>query len=86
MTMNDRSAARSVTVGVKRALGSATLLALTTFMATSALAQETAKAAQATVPQDAAEPAGGGGAETLEAITVTGSRIAREPEIGRAHV
>ncbi|MDY6946790.1 MAG: TonB-dependent receptor [Pseudomonadota bacterium] len=75
--MNDRSAARSVSVGVKRALGSATLLALTTFVATSALAQETSKVAQATVPQDAAAPAGGGGGETLEAITVTGSRIAR---------
>jgi outer membrane receptor protein involved in Fe transport len=69
--MNDRSAARPVTVGVKRALGSAgALLALTTFMATGALAQEAAQA-----PQDAAAPAGGG--DTLEAITVTGSRIAR---------
>jgi outer membrane receptor protein involved in Fe transport len=79
MTMNDRSVARPVSVGVKRALGSAgvTLLALTTFMATSASAQESAQAPQATAPQDAAAPAGGGGVETLEAITVTGSRIAR---------
>lgn len=79
MTMNDRSVARPVCVGVKRALGSAgvTLLALTTFMATSATAQEAAQGPQATAPQDAAAPAGGGGVETLEAITVTGSRIAR---------
>lgn len=78
MTMNDRSAARPICVGVKRALESAgvTLLALTTFMASSASAQEAADAQQATAPQDAA-PATGGGSETLEAITVTGSRIAR---------
>ena len=79
MTMNDRSAARPIAVGVKRALGCAgvTLLALTTFMATSATAQEAEATAQATAPQDTPAATGGGGDTTLEAITVTGSRIAR---------
>jgi outer membrane receptor protein involved in Fe transport len=86
MTMNDRSAARlgerPVSMAVKRALGSAgvTLLALTAFMANSATAQEAAPAPEQTAPapQDTGTTTGSAASnETLEAITVTGSRIAR---------
>lgn len=72
--MNDRTTARSgarpVLTAVKRALAptSVTLLALTSFMAADAMAQE----------QNAAGTgAADNGGATLEAITVTGSRIAR---------
>jgi outer membrane receptor protein involved in Fe transport len=88
MTMNDRSAARSgdrpVSAAVRRALGpaSVTLLALTSFVAMSAMAQETAEQVAQAGPSPApqsetgAAPADTSG-DTLEAITVTGSRIAR---------
>lgn len=83
MMMNDRTAAGAngrVGIAVRRALGSAsvTLLALTSLVAANATAQEQpqlmAQAAAATGP---AAPAADTGGDTLEAITVTGSRIAR---------
>ncbi|WP_175597322.1 TonB-dependent receptor plug domain-containing protein [Peristeroidobacter soli] len=90
--MNDRSAARSgarpLSVAVRRALGPASaLLALTSFVAMSAMAQDaeqaTAQMAQAgpqPEPQSqtgAASSDTAAASDTLEAITVTGSRIAR---------
>nr|WP_298723115.1 TonB-dependent receptor [uncultured Steroidobacter sp.] len=71
--MNDRSAARSgdrlVSAAVRRALGPASaLLALTSFVALNATAQEAPESATGTSSSTT---------ETLEAITVTGSRIAR---------
>ncbi|MBM0105468.1 TonB-dependent receptor [Steroidobacter sp. S1-65] len=86
--MHDRSAARSgerpVSAAIKRALGpaSVTLLALTSFVATGAMAQETAEQVAQASPSPAPQSATGGSSsnissDTLEAITVTGSRIAR---------
>lgn len=86
--MNDRSAARSgarpVSAAVRRALGPASaLLALTSFVAFNAMAQETAEQVAQAGPSPAPQSETGGTATdtgagaTLEAITVTGSRIAR---------
>ncbi|MFC4311705.1 TonB-dependent receptor plug domain-containing protein [Steroidobacter flavus] len=85
--MNDRSAARSgerpVSAAVRRALGPASaLLALTSFVAFNAMAQETAEqvaqAGPSPAPQtDTGATSAPAGSDTLEAITVTGSRIAR---------
>lgn len=85
--MNDRSARsgdRPVSAAVRRALGPASaLLALTSFVAFNAMAQDTAaQIAQAGPSPDPQTETGGGstdagGTDTLEAITVTGSRIAR---------
>jgi outer membrane receptor protein involved in Fe transport len=88
MTMNDRSAARSgarpVSAAVRRALGPASaLLALTSFVAFNAMAQETTEQVAQAGPSPAPQSETGGTAtdtgagDTLEAITVTGSRIAR---------
>jgi iron complex outermembrane receptor protein len=82
MTMNDRSAARSgdrpVSAAVRRALGPASaLLALTSFVAFNATAQENAGPAPAPQSETGGASADAGGNVTLEAITVTGSRIAR---------
>jgi len=85
--MNYRSAARTgerpVSAAVKRALAPAgvTLLALTGFVANGAMAQEAAEqVAQAgpeAAPQSATGTSSADSSGTLEAITVTGSRIAR---------
>jgi iron complex outermembrane receptor protein len=86
--MNDRSPARSgarpVSAAVRRALGpTSALLTLTSFVAFNAMAQDTAaqlaQAGPSPEPQTetGAAPAETGSTDTLEAITVTGSRIAR---------
>lgn len=86
--MNDRSAARSgdrpVSAAVRRALkpASVTLLALSSFVAMSAMAQETAEQVAQAGPSPAPQTETGAvpsntSGDTLEAITVTGSRIAR---------
>lgn len=85
MTMNHRSAARSgerpVSAAVRRTLrpASVTLLALTSFVAANATAQELmaqAGPSPASASDTGASVADSGNA-TLEAITVTGSRILR---------
>lgn len=85
--MNHRSAARSgerpVSAAVRRTLrpASVTLLALTGFIAANAMAQEQEQMAQAgptaAPASDTQAGATDSGSTTLEAITVTGSRIAR---------
>lgn len=86
--MNDRSTARSgdrpVSAAVRRALGPASvLLALTSLVTFNAMAQETAEQVAQAGPTPAPQSETGttasdtGATDTLEAITVTGSRIAR---------
>ena len=86
--MNDRSAARSgerpVSAAVRRALGpTSALLALTSFVAFNAMAQEATERVAQAGPAPAPQSETGGSAtnpgagDTLEAITVTGSRISR---------